>query len=198
MKTSSLNSKIVFVVAGVCCFALLAGAKSLQYTEDSLPGEEALPEGCGNPFVESKPFFEFFEASIAFAAAERGPDTKGVAELFAVSELERDLIRLVPNLSEESPIDKLVRSQVCHYLEIYEKQRDTRVKKKKLPTSDDPGLHDHLVKIAPKLFEDSLKVVEAVVMEQAAHDRKKERLSRKLHNIRKARRLGRAKVDEKL
>ncbi|NCN26777.1 hypothetical protein GW915_04310 [bacterium] len=198
MKTNISIVNGCVLCLSTLCFALNLAAKTLEYTGDAVPGAHPLPEECENPFVESRPFFEFYEATIASMAVERGAESKGVAELFAVSELAEDLVDLVPNNAEESPIDRLVRSQICHYQEVFEKKRDPRVKTKVAATSNDSELHDHLSKIAPQLFKDSIKIVESVLMKQAKDDKVREDFRRKMANVKKARRLGRAKIDDSL
>lgn len=180
-------------------FACFAAVSAFSADSVSLSVEDAeFPEGCSNPFAEPRAFLDFYDSTIAKIAVDRGPVTNGVAELFAVSELSRDLLTTVPNFSEESPIDRLLKTQLCLFEDIYKRSLKPGVRSTHALSSSNPLLHDHLLKVSPRLFEDSVKLMEKIYAERALKASNEGKAREHLKRIEKARTLGRKKVDARL
>ena len=92
-------------------------AKVLDFQE-STRDEKALPEGCGNPYAEAVRFRDFYDNTLAFMAARRGANAKGIVDLYAVGAIRDEITALFPNYTEESPIDRLVMAQLCQFQKI--------------------------------------------------------------------------------
>jgi hypothetical protein len=157
-----------------------------------------LPEGCGNPFQDNSAFFAFFDQAIETAAAKRGPAVKGIADLFAVSELKRELDTLMVNPQEESPIDRLINSQLCLFQKVQTSAKmsgNSKTNPLTIP-SDDEMLHDHLLALAPKLYRDCRKIMVEVLSERAKERQKQNILQNRWAEVRKARESGREKIQD--
>jgi hypothetical protein len=168
---------------------------SLQY-ETAAGSEESFPDSCGKPYQDAGQFIEFYEATLSAMVVERGPRARGVVDLFAVSELRAEMKDLFPNMSEESPIDRLIIAQLCYY----QKVRVSELKPGKAQpvniTSEDAVLHNHLADIAPKMFADAKKLMLEGVAAQSRLKARKRRLAARRADIHTARELGRSKVDD--
>ncbi|MBS1984502.1 MAG: hypothetical protein JST16_10050, partial [Bdellovibrionales bacterium] len=79
----------------------------LRY-EVSANDHTTFPDGCGNPYRDVNDFMEFYEATIEEMAAEKGSANASITDLFAISEMRAQMKDLFPNLSEESPLDRLI------------------------------------------------------------------------------------------
>jgi hypothetical protein len=155
----------------------------------------SFPGGCDNAFAEAKKFRDFFESTISLMAAERGATAKGISDLFATSELSQHLLDLKPAYFEESPVDRLMKSQLCKFEEVYKAERKPGVESKEALTSNNPLLHDHLAKVSSKLFKDAYRIVEQAAMEKAKEKQQEEMMQGKAKEVDKARKLGREKVE---
>jgi len=169
-------------------------ALPLRY-EVSTGDKSVLPEGCANPYRDVNLFMEFYEDTISEMAVERGPRAKGVADLFAVSELRAAVKDLFPNLQEESPLDRLLMTQLCHYQKISLQNPEGGLRPSAI-TSDDSKLHDHLAIVAARLYRDSRGVVVEALREQTKLRDKLRKLALKRSDIRKAREIGRDLVED--
>ncbi len=157
---------------------------------------QTLPEGCGNPFLDTHLFLQFYNATISSAVAKRGKDSKGISELFAVSEISNEMATLFPNFAEESPVDRLVISQLCQF----QKARTPQVKpgetSKAIIRSSDLDLHAHFVSLAIPLFRDSRKLLVAALADRSAETRRAQYIAAKRDEILKARESGRRKIQD--
>jgi hypothetical protein len=188
-----------FLCLYVYCAALVSvRLLALEIGENSYKpfSPQAFPAGCDNAFSEISKFRDFFQNTISIMAAERGASAKGVSDLFAVAELSQHLLDVAPNLTEESPIDRLVKSQLCRLEEVYNNEKKAPLQKRQALNSDDTLLHDHMVKVAHKLFLDSYKIVEEVVMAKAKEKQKERLMQNKSQEVEKARRMGRDKIEK--
>lgn len=174
--------------------SLYAANKLLSFEEDG-DNQMVMPDGCNNPFRETIKFVNFFETTIVTMAAERGAKAHGVVDLFAVDRL-RDILNDESNRKggEESAVDRLIVTQVCHYEKVATQMNLTKGAKALQITAKDPGLHDHLVGISKKLLADTVELYRAEKKSQKeAKDQEKFVLSRK-QEVRKAKDLGDEKV----
>jgi hypothetical protein len=136
-------------------------SKVLNFDEGRLE-QGLMPDGCNNPFREAIKFIDFFETTIVTMAAERGASARGVENLFAVDHL-RDLINEEANRrgGEESAVDRLIVTQICHYERIATKKNAGGGAKALQIFATDPALHDHLVAISTKLMTDTVALYRA-------------------------------------
>lgn len=155
---------------------------------------QTLPEGCGNPFMDVHQFMMFYNASISAMVAKRGQTAKHVAELFAVSEMSNEIATLFPNFAEESPIDRLVITQLCNFQKIRAKQIKPGDLKKAAILSSDVDLHSHLVDVAPHLYRDSRKLILSSLADRSAETKRAQYMASKRDEILKAREAGRQKL----
>jgi hypothetical protein len=179
------------------CAALVSGVAFSSTTGLLASADgEVLPENCGGAFPDIAGFLTFFDTSLSYMAAKRGATAKGVAELFAVSELRSSLDAKIPNPTGESVMDRLIVSQLCQFRQIYltENPQQGLSGRRVLIDASNDSLHDHLSKIAPMLYKDARDHAEKVLMEIAKNQRRNELLERKREEIRKARAGGRARV----
>jgi len=180
-------------------FGCFLAASAFSANSQSLNVEDAeFPQGCSNPFAEPRAFLDFYDSTIAKIAVDRGPIANGVAELFAVSELSRDLLVAVPNFSEESPVDRLLKTQLCLFEDIYKRSLKPGVRSARALSSSNALLHDHLLKVSSRLFEDSVKLMETIYAERALKASNEGKVRDHLKRIEKARILGRKKVDARI
>jgi hypothetical protein len=153
------------------------------------------PEGCGNPYMDLVSFMAFYESTIQHMAAERGPEAKGVADLFAVWELRTWVAYQGTDPTTDSPLDRLIISQLCQFQRI-ETKAQIGVSK---PTSvgiesSSNALHTHLSLVASRLYAEVREWVVAYKIELAKKRRQESLTHRKIEDIRKARDRGRAQV----
>jgi hypothetical protein len=146
-----------------------SGGRVLNFFE-SVQTEKTLPDGCGNPYAEAIRFREFYDNVIAYMAAKRGSQSKGVVDLFAVSAVRDEISVLFPGYTEESPVDRLVMAQLCQYQKIAAQSLNLG-DKPLLILASDTNLHDHLSLVAKKMYGDS----KALLLEAVSDERKKQR-----------------------
>lgn len=157
---------------------------------------DVMPEGCGNPYQDVAAFLGFYDLTIETIAATRGPHAKGVPELFAVSEIKKALDTLLTNPQEESPLDRLISSQLCNFQKIQttaKMQGQSKADPVNIKSAD-AVLHDHLVLLAPKLFRDARKLAVEILAERSKEKQKNGILEQKWAEIHQAREEGRAKI----
>jgi len=146
-----------------------SGSRVLDFQE-STRDEKALPEGCGNPYAETIKFREFYDNALAYIAAQRGAQSKGVIDLFAVSAIRDEITALFPNYSEESPVDRLIMAQLCQYQKIAAQMMNLKDKPLQILASN-IQLQDHLILVSKKMYLDA----KALLLEAAADLKKRER-----------------------
>ncbi len=166
--------------------------------QDSTLEIRYLPEGCGNPFVENASFSDFFDSSVSAMAVERGASSPGIVELFSVLELRNALSEEQTDPSMESPIDRLLVSQLCQFQRIENASsvgmgNEARKRVQQIP-SNDPKLHNHLKSIASKLYKDARELYLVDVTEKARKRAKDQSTAKRLGEIRKAKIQARQKV----
>ncbi|MBP7845039.1 MAG: hypothetical protein KA116_09490 [Proteobacteria bacterium] len=182
----------------LCCSALglpLYSASEIDENVYKPLSSTAFPGGCDNAFAEAKRFRDFFESSITIMASQRGADAKGVSDLFAISELSQHLLDIKPAFFEESPVDRLIKGQLCKFEEVFNAEKKPGAKSKDALDSANPLLHDHLSKIADKLFKDSYTIVEQANAERAKERSEEKLMQSRMKEVEKARRLGRDKIE---
>ena len=178
-----------------------AGIKNYALDPDALAIDQVkLPQGCGDLFVDYNAFVNFYDAAISVLAAKRGPTAKGVADLFAVSEIRSEMNSLFPNMSSESPIDQIIEAQICQYEKIWMNKEGAAggFKKVERPSSSNEALQDHLISIADKLYRDSRKVLVDSLAARARQKQKADFLASKWLDVLRAREAGRAKLGDVL
>lgn len=189
-----------FLVA-TCYFGLMAfvtfsaqGSKVLNYEEQ---GESAstLPAGCNNPFREPARFIEFYYSAITNMAAERGARAKGLDDLFAVYHL-REMTNENAGFrgGEESSIDRLIVTQICHYEKISTQKSFGSGAKSQSVLASDPGLHDHLAVISKKLLADSVSLYRMENEKIKKNQSQEDFLNSKRQEIYKAKTIGEEKA----
>lgn len=178
------------------------GAKPLR--AQLAPGLEMkfLPEGCGNPFVENAAFSDFFERAVESMASQGGAQSPGVVDLFAVLELRNAMASGQSDPSAESPIDRLLISQICQFQRIENAAAigsgGAGRQKAQLIPANDPKLHKHLSGIAQKLYRDSRELFVADLAEKARKRARDQADKQKQDEIRRAKIQARSKVRELL
>jgi len=186
----SLNKIILGAIFMALC-ATRVGAAVGSGVKNSAPESVVLPNGCGNPYADVPEFISFFESAIQLMAAKRGAEAKGVVDLFSVSEIRSEMRQLFPSLGEESPVDRLIISQLCNYQKIHllsASMTSTKVE------SSLEKLHDHLAAIAGPMYKDSKKLMLAAVNEMEKNKQAEGLVAAKWSDIRKARQMGRKQV----
>ncbi len=155
---------------------------------------QVFPEGCGNPFLDTHQFIQFYNAAISSLVAERGVNAKAADELFAISEISSEMATLFPNFAEESPVDRLIITQLCQF----QKVRMATVKPGETARakiiSKDEDLHKHLVSVAPRLYRDSRALIKASLADRAVERRRAQFIASKRDDILRAREEGRRKL----
>lgn len=168
---------------------------SLRY-EVSVGDPTVFPDGCQNPYRDLHLFTEFFESTLDSIVIERGTHVKGLADLYAVSELRAQMKEIFPNLSEESPLDRLILTQLCQFQKIYLQTTSPGTLRPQALHSANKDLHDHLLAVGPKLFRDSRKIMVDGLTQRAKLREKAKKLAARRAEIRRAREAGRALVDD--
>jgi hypothetical protein len=185
-------------VAILSFVALPKVAQSSGPVEALVPkvGVEPFPDGCGNPYFEPASFLNFYQATLNMMVVKRGPAAPGVAELYAVAELRSELNSIVPNPSEESAIDRLIMTQLCNFRKINTgtKLQANIASKDLMILSTSEALHEHLIKLAPKLYKDSRAYVVSVMAARARAREQEDLLASRWGDIRRARENGRSKI----
>lgn len=189
-----LDAVRLFFLALILPFSAHAN-KVLNFNEGSLE-QGIMPDGCNNPFRESIRFIEFYDLAIETMAAERGASARGISDLFAVQYL-RNLIADESSLAggEDSAIDRLIVTQICHYEKIATHKNLGSGSKKALQIfAKDPGLHDHLAAISKKLLSDSVALYRTEKKALAKNKDQENFLISRRNEIRKAKNQGEDKV----
>lgn len=168
--------------------------KVLNFDEGQLE-QGLMPDGCNNPFRESIKFIDFFETAIVTMAAERGANGRGVENLFAVDHL-RDLINEEANRKggEESAIDRLIVTQLCHYEKIATQKNLAGGAKALQIFAKSPELHDHLAGISKKLLADGVSLYQSQQKALKAAKNQEDFVLSRQREIRKAKNMGEDKV----
>jgi len=197
IRTALWKSSLSLILA-FSASALAAGRTDggILSFESSAWDTQSMPEGCGNPFRDAHEFMTFFDATISSVVAKRGPEARGVGELFAVSEMSNEIRGLFPNFVEESPIDRLVSTQLCNFLKVRAAQMKPGSNLKATIASADIDLHNHLVAVAPQLYTDSRKLLVSALAERAIELKKAQYMASKKNDILKARENGRKKISD--
>jgi hypothetical protein len=190
----------VFVGAWKSCdLRVLRGSCKMVLRGDFLQSraqEVTLPESCKSPYRDAPNFIEFYTTSTFVLAARKGAQTAGLTELFAVTALREKMRDLFPSLGEESPMDRLIVAQLCHY-EAIQIQKKSRPGSPRLVISpSDEELHEHLLAIAPRLYEDSRKLMIEALAIRARERKQNLNLERQWHQVERARRRGHEKIKD--
>lgn len=179
------------------CLALWGSTQSIQASIKSGASiadvAVPFPNGCGNPFSDIPNFVQFFEASLAQIAAKRGAESKGVVDLFAVAALRSELDRSFPNPSRESPLDRMIYSQLCNFSKVVLLQGPEALN---AVTSADDRLAEHLVKVSSRLLQDAKKVYRDAAAERAVAKQKQAAFEARAGEVRKAQELGRQRIQD--
>lgn len=173
-----------------------SAAKAVSTESQAVLETQVMPEGCGQAYQEVDRFLDFFEATIADIVVKRGAKAKGVDDLFAVSELRKKMRVTFPNYTQESPVDRLLISQICQFQKVRSTQIVPGALDKAVIRSSDKDLHEHLVSIAPRLFRDSSGLLREEMRKKALEKRNSRELASREAEVEKARELGRRKIDD--
>jgi hypothetical protein len=182
------------------CVSFLApkvkGAENLGVSGSAVSVPVLFPEGCGSPYMDLAAFSTFFESALGQMAAAKGPNGKGVVDLFAVWELRRMINERLSDPTVESPVDRLLMSQLCQFQKIEMKNKIGMGLKESAFQVDSASetLHTHLSLISGKLFKETRELAVSFLTERAKRLQKESLANRKAEDIRKARELGRNKV----
>jgi hypothetical protein len=185
---------------------MLSASGSLASSENALTdlqlkmqietvSRQSMPESCDSPYKDVSGFNVFFDSAIFVIASEKGADEKGVSDLFAVSELQKKMHELFPNVAEESPIDRLVVAQLCKFREIYKSKNTGQPDSYVVIGSDDPLLQRHLLKIGTQLFIDSREIMVTALAAHARTEANRARIHLTIDRVETARARGRNKLD---
>lgn len=163
-----------------------------QYLKSRV-SEITMPESCGNPYRESPNFMQFFHSTLLVMAAEKDNSEKGMTDLFAVLALREKMRDMFPSMGEESPLDRLVIAQLCNFHSIELAKRSSKTFRFIIaPTSKD--LHTHLIGIAPRLYQDSRKLMIEALAAKAREKNKLVDLERQWDRVQRVKALGEEKV----
>lgn len=191
---------ILLKITALRCVCLASFLPLVAFAANEIDFEDAaaqghIPDGCQNPFRESVKFVGFFDDAIATLAAERGANARGVKDLFAVQFLVGRM-NLEAGLTggEESPIDRLVTTQICHYEKVATQKSLGTPGQAKPISARDPGLHDHLVAIAPKLLSDAVALYRVEKRKVKNVNDQKDFMSSRRQQIRQAKESGEDKA----
>jgi hypothetical protein len=165
-----------------------------------LAAPQPFPEGCGNPYVDIPAFSNFFESALQQIAASKGPEAKGVVDLFAVWELRNIVADRLSDPTVESPVDRLILSQLCQFQRVEMKSSITKSGPNKVDPIDSSheNLHTHLLLVSSKLYAQTRELTVSFLAERAKRLNKEGLAARKAEDIRRARELGRKKVNDLL
>ncbi len=155
---------------------------------------QTMPESCDSPYKDVSGFNAFFDSAIFVIASEKGPDEKGVSDLFAVSELQKKMMEIFPNVGEESPVDRLVIAQLCRYREVFKAANARPDAYINIP-SDDPQLQKHLLAISGQLFLDSRELMVNALSAHARTEARRAKINLTVDRVEKARERGRNKLE---
>jgi hypothetical protein len=151
------------------------------------------PDGCGNPFSDAGDFISFFESSVSQLAAKRGPDARGVVDLFSVSEIRSELTSSFGRTGQDAVLERLIVGQLCNFSRIALLQ----AKSQPIDSADD-RLMDHLAGIAPRLYRDARAILLTALDERRRLVQKESLLSARAAEVQRARALARSRVKELL
>lgn len=158
--------------------------------------EITLPETCKSPYREAPNFLEFFNTSLYVMAAQRGANSQGIVELFAVEKLRDHLREVYPTLGEESPLDRLITAQLCQFEKIRLAKQLQTTPTRIVIAPTDADLQEHLISIAPRLYKDARSIVVEAMAQRAKDEKKDNDIVRQWNEVKKARRLGVEKVSD--
>jgi hypothetical protein len=156
------------------------------------------PEGCGNPYLDIVSFTYFFESALSQMAAQKGATGKGVVDLFAVWELRNLVSSHLSDPTVDSPVDRLIISQLCQFQKIQMRDNVGQSKRQAEIDSASEPLLVHLSIVAPRLFKETRELTVGFLTERARKLQKEGLAGRKIEDIRKAREMGRARVRDLL
>lgn len=190
--------KIEFLGAALSLLASFGGsaAKAAAAESQTVLETQVMPEGCGQAYQEVDRFLDFYEASIADIVVKRGAKAKGVDDLFAVSELRKKMRTTFPNYTQESPIDRLIISQLCQFQKVRSTQIVPGALDKAVIRSSDKDLQEHFISIATRLFRDSSGLLHEELRKKALEKRNSRELASREAEVERARELGRRKIDD--
>lgn len=158
--------------------------------------EITLPETCKSPYREAPNFLEFFNTSIYVIAAQQGAGTSGVADLFAVEGLREYLREIFPSMGEESPLDRLIVAQLCLFEKVQIEKRSRPGTTRIVISPMDKDLQEHLLAIAPRLYQDSRTLMIEALAFRAREKKQNLNLERQWGEVRKARKIGFDKIKD--
>jgi hypothetical protein len=156
---------------------------------------QTMPDSCDSPYKDVSGFEIFFDSALFVIASERGAQEKGVADLFAVSELQKKMKDLFPNLGEDRPIDRLIIAQLCQYREIFKKNNRSVSDVGIVINSDDPILQKHLLSVASRLFIDARELMVSALAAHARSMARRNQINLTVERVEQARQLGRNKIE---
>ncbi len=187
---------------GIFCTALFVGPTialasdgddfEAQYLRERV-SELVMPETCASPYREAPEFMQFFHATLLVMAAEKSYDAGPLSDLFAVMALREKMRNMFPNLGEESPLDRLVIAQLCNY-EIIEKSKHSQPAVRIVIPPTNAELHSHLIQLAPRLYQDSRKLMVEALASMAKERKKLVDLERQWNRVQKMKALGEDKI----
>jgi hypothetical protein len=183
------------ICSALFVFLLVSSAQLSAYPQQSLP----FPEGCGNPFARQDEFDQFFEATLASLAIEKGPTGRTIAELYATNELRKEFTHLDPSYSMNNPISQHIKTQICVFEKVKLRENPELRSLSQLDVnSKNSELHKHLQAVGAKMLRDSRKVFASA--KKDLDQRQKERSYFKSRGgiIRSATQKGRAKIKDLL
>lgn len=155
---------------------------------------QTMPDSCDSPYKDVSGFSVFFDSVIFVMASEKGPSETGVGDLFAVSELQKKMTEIFPNIGEESPIDRLVIAQLCQYRQIFKGKNNLNDASVSI-TSEDPQLQKHLQRIGSQLFIDARGLMVSALSAHARTQSRREQIKLTVDRVDRARDLGRNKIE---
>ena len=186
----------------LCCALLVMGVHTnasegdgkfeSRYLEVRL-SEVTLPDSCKSPYRDSPSFIEFFNTTIYVMAAKKGSSSDGVVDLFGVWSLREKMREIFPNLGEESPLDRLIVAQLCLFEKVQFEKYSRPGQSPLVISPADGDLHTHLLSIAPRLYQDSRKLMVDALAVRAKEQKQNLSLSRQWDEILRAREKGEEK-----
>jgi len=155
-----------------------------------------LPDSCGKAFQELNLFQAFYESSISLMVVKRYPGRSKLYELFAVSEMRKNAEKRFKLLAVESPIDRLIISQLCHFRQAL--LDSEQIGERDPIRSDDKRLHQHLADVSTKLYRDSRSLYHSMLKQEAQLKAAMKAVKGSAAQVSEYRRRGRAKVSDLL
>jgi len=177
--------RCTLLIAALLCVQLMASKQQQDFYL-------SFPAGCSKALQDLSLFEAFFEQSLDQLSITKGPYNGQLIKLHAFNYLRKDLAERYRSMKTESPVDRLLLRQLCHFESIWNKSNNSPQNK---ILSNEKLLHKHLLSIASDLYVDTQQVYRNLLSKKEKLAAHKRFLRSKKDDIQLAKSLGKEKFD---